>query len=204
MNQTQYLFVNGILTNPEDVRGWTDRAVEWINRNTPDKADKMEYRCGVLTRRLYQNCRVNGLQQICRSYMGDRIILVGHSNGCDIIERLVRKGLPKISEIHLIAAASEPDFEKNGFNQALARGKVDRICVYWSPVDLALKKARLSSRFLGFLGLGYGYLGLVGPKNVAFNVASQVRVIKRHLDHSQWFSRAHFKEIMDTIVANKI
>lgn len=200
MNQTIYIFVNGILTNPEDVGAWTDYAVEWINKNTEGKADKMEYRSGVLTRRWFQNERVQNLQKICKRYLGDKIILVGHSNGCDIIERMIRKGLTgKIQEIHLIAAASEHDFIKNGYNTALKAERVGKIFVYTSPIDEALRKARWSKKLFGWLGLGYGYLGLIGPSRVDAKVKDSVVIYNEQMSHSQWFSKKFFEKTMQTI-----
>lgn len=191
--------MNGILTQPEDVEAWTDHAVEWINRNTESKADKMEYRSGALTRRWYQNKRVQNLQKICKSYLGDRIILVGHSNGCDIIQRMINKGIPRVHELHLIAAASEYDFVKNGYNRALKNDHVEKIYVYTSDIDEALKKAKLSTKLFGWLGLGYGYLGLVGPDHVDPSVKDRVVVYKEPMKHSQWFSKKFFERTMNCI-----
>lgn len=200
MSNTIYIFVNGILTNPEDVESWTDRAEHWIDVNTEAKATKMEYRAGVITRRFYQSERVRNLQIICKRYVGQKIILVAHSNGGDIVQRLVNKGMPKISEIHLIASASEADFKKNGFNRALRHGNLEKITVYVSPVDNELKKAKWSTKLFGWMGLGYGYLGLVGPKNVEDSIKDKVKVISDLLDHSQWFSKKNFDRTMQTII----
>lgn len=200
MNKTIYIFVNGIMTNPEDVEAWTDRAVGWIAHNTEFKSDKMEYRSGTLTRRFYQNKRVQNLQKICKAYLGDRIVLVGHSNGCDIIQKMATKGMLKIHEIHLIAAASEHDFIKNGYNRALKRETIEKIFIYTSPIDEALKKARLSTKLFGWLGLGYGYLGLVGPLNVNPEVKDRVVVHNEPMGHSQWFSKKFFERTMQTIL----
>lgn len=200
MKSTQFIFVNGILNNPENVSGWTDLAEEWIETNTPFKANKMEYRSGALTRRIKQNDRVYNLQKICMAYGGDKIVLVGHSNGCDIIQRLINKGLPKIHEIHLIAAASEHDFRKNGFNTALKLSNVDKIHIYTSTSDEALKKAKSSRVFLKWFGLGYGYLGLVGPKYIASEVVDKVVVHERNeYRHSDWFKADNFQQTMKFI-----
>lgn len=200
MNNTIYILVNGICTNPEDVEAWTDRAEAWLDEHTKAKATKMEYKAGVLTRRWYQNERVENLQKICKRYLGDKIILVGHSNGCDIIERMLKKGLTgKIQEIHLIAAASEHDFVKNGYNNALKSERVGKIVVYTSPIDKALQKAKWSSSMFGWLGLGYGYLGLVGPLNVDPSAKDRVVVYNEEMSHSQWFSKKFFERTMKTI-----
>jgi pimeloyl-ACP methyl ester carboxylesterase len=200
MNKKVYIFVNGILTRPEDTNGWTDNAEVWIERNTGCAATKFEYFAGAVSRRLWQNDRVNKLEDICKKYLGEKIILVGHSNGCDIIERLVTRGLLRFHELHLIAAASEADFIKNGYNKALKQDRVGKILVYHSPNDKALKKARLSTTLFGWMGLGYGYLGLIGPKKVDDEVADRVTSVCRRLDHSEWFVDHEVERTMRTIV----
>lgn len=199
MNNTQIILVNGILNQPESVDGWTDHAEQWIDKNTEFKSTKMEYRATALTRRFHQGTRVKNLQKICKAYLGDRIILVGHSNGCDIIQRMINKGIPRVHELHLIAAASEHDFIKNGYNRALKNEHVEKIVVYMSPIDEALKKARLSTKLFGWLGLGYGYLGLVGPLNVNPEVKDRVVMHNEPMGHSQWFSKKFFERTMKTI-----
>lgn len=202
MSRSQYIFVNGILSKPEDVVSWTDRAVFWINKADQAgdlRADKMEYECGIFSRRFYQNDRVKNLQKIAKNYNGDRVVLVGHSNGCDIIERVVRKGTPKIHELHLIAAASQADFKKNGYNRALKNGLIENIYIYMSPIDEALEKARLSTQLFGWMGLGYGYMGLTGPLNVDPSIKHKVFVYKYDFGHSDWFSRKNFESTMRAI-----
>lgn len=200
MNNTQYILINGILNSPESVESWTDLAEEYIEIHTKHKCSKMEYRSGVLTRRWFQADRVKNLQKICKAYLGDKIILVGHSNGCDIIQRMINKGMPKVHEIHLFAAASENDFKKNGFNRALKNDQVGRIFIYCSTSDSALKKAKLSSALFGWMGLGYGYLGLVGPINISGEVVDRVKVVQENTySHSQWFSKVNFEKTMKLI-----
>lgn len=203
MNNTVYILVNGIMNNPENVESWTDKAEIYIDTHTEFKATKMEYRSGAITRRFYQGERVRNLQKICKSYLGDKIILVGHSNGCDIIQRMAIKGLMKIHELHLIAAASEANFRKNGFNRALKHEIIDKIYVYTSDVDEALKKAKLSTQLFGWLGFGYGYLGLVGPNHVDPLVNDRVVVYKETMGHSQWFSKKFFERTMNSILGKQ-
>jgi hypothetical protein len=83
--------VNGILTLPSDSDGWTDRLVVQINAAWPDKyrGDKYEYFCSPLLRMVGQEHRGEELFGLIGKYEPDknRIHLVGHSNGCDLIER---------------------------------------------------------------------------------------------------------------------
>lgn len=194
-----FLFINGILNTPEDVNAWTDNAETWIERETRYTAEKFEYRSGVFTRRLFQAARVDKVMQIAKRIDSQNLVLVGHSNGADIIERVVRKNKLQIKELHLIAAASEHNFEKNGYNKALATGAVGKIFVYCSAHDKALMKAKISS-FFQFMGLGYGYLGLVGPSRVSEENKDKVVTIWKKFDHGQWFSKANFENTMKKIV----
>ena len=199
MNQRIYIFINGIRTRPSDVQGWTDRAETWIETNTKYKGTKFEYKSGAITRRFGQEKRVDDLETIVKGFLGEKVILVGHSNGCDIINRLVKRALFRFEEIHLIGAASEKDFEKNGFNLALRSERVKRIYVYWSKNDEALKTAKLSTRLFGRFGLGYGYLGLVGPENVDPLFRSRVCSFEHDFDHSDYFRGGNFEETMKLI-----
>ena len=103
---TVYIFVNGILNFPGDAEGWTDRAVTWINKNTDAKGEKFEYFSGVITRRFRQQYRAIKLSELIEQYDGWTIILVGHSNGCDVILRALKLTKVKIGEVHLVARAA--------------------------------------------------------------------------------------------------
>lgn len=189
MKKRFYIFINGILNRPENVNGWTDEAESWIENNTNFAAQKYEYKCGVLTRRIFQKERVNQLHEVIDKLHGE-VVLVGHSNGCDIIERLIRIGVA-VKEIHLIAAASEHDFRKNRYNLAMAQGTVGKIFIYCSPEDEYLTKARISTYLLGWCGLGYGYMGLVGPKYVLPAFKDRVQVIYKNYKHSEWVNKTN-------------
>jgi hypothetical protein len=202
-----FIFVNGILSWPSDADGWTDRAVTWTNIRTESVGEKYEYVCGPLTRRLKQQRRAEGLAKMCRYYancVGQdphetgpeqpwEIHLVGHSNGCDIILRTL-KLLPRfmrIKSVHLIAAACEADFDANGLNEKLWNGQLGRVEVYTGGEDHALKFATLTGHFLSPFGLGYGSLGLTGPKNAA----DDHRIVEHHepfFGHSTWFEPVQF------------
>jgi predicted alpha/beta hydrolase family esterase len=197
-----FILINGILNNPENVGSWTDLAEDWLEKNCPkDGATRFEYKSGVITRRLFQNDRVDNLEKIVeRHYTGERIVLVGHSNGCDIIQRFLNRSNLRVHEVHLIAGACEASFDKNRLNKALHNGYVNRIICYVSPVDEALKKAKWSTRLLGWLGLGYGYLGLIGPQDVDFSLKEKVDIVSRKLSHSGWFNKDNFELTMRRIV----
>lgn len=202
MRKMCFIFINGILNVPGDVSGWTDKAEAWIEVNTVHPATRLEYFSDAIFRRFQQEHLVDDLATICERYDDHKIVLVGHSNGCDIIIRLIKRMKHDIHHAHLIAGACERDFYKNGINMAIMEGTLGRVTVYWSPKDKALKKARLSSRLFGWMGLGYGYMGLTGPFNVSDKISHKVNSVERHFDHSQWFSTKNFDETMLAIAAS--
>lgn len=192
---TLFLYINGIKAQPERVHDWQDRAVRWTAANVPASiADAYEYKARPLTRWMKQGQRVKSVFDLIRDYRdripGLEIVVAGHSNGGDIAVRLVREhpGL-RIRELHLIAAATDPDFQRNRLNDVLLSGYLDRVVCYVSRDDSALgTPASLSRFFGGWAGLGYGDLGRVGPENVDPRVQERVAIIPRHtFDHSTWF-----------------
>jgi hypothetical protein len=187
------VFINGILAAPGDAEGWTDRAVTWSHLHTDFRAEKLEYFTGAITRRLHQQARATKFARMLERYAaaGFTFSLVGHSNGCDLILRIARllAGSRTIRHVHLVAAAAEADFERNGLNELLCERTVGRAQIYASRSDHALGFARLTSRPLSLLGLGYGSLGLTGPANVSSHVTSRVSVIDQPgYGHSTWFA----------------
>jgi hypothetical protein len=197
-----FLFINGILTRPEGIDGWQDRAVSYINgRGGVDHADRYEYACGAITRRIGQEKRVRECAELLmRANPRSRKVICSHSNGADICLRLLAEHpWIRVHELHLFAAAAEHDFAKNGLNAAFARGQVDRVVCYCSSADKALKAGRVTRKLFGFLGLGYGFLGLVGPENVAEEFAGNVETVwKAGYGHSDWLGK-HFDEAMGMV-----
>lgn len=200
MKRKTFILINGILNNPESVEAWTDEAESWIQNNTNFSADRMEYKSGVLTRRIYQNARVENLEKMVSRATSDKVILVGHSNGCDIIQRFLNRGIIAVHQVHLIAAASECDFKKNGLNKALHNLRVREIFIYCSKRDRALQRAKTTSKWLKWIGLGYGYLGLDGPKNVDLSLNDRVHVcFENTYDHGTWFQESQFDKTLKLI-----
>jgi len=199
MKKTVYVLINGILNNPEDIHGWTDTAELWIETKTKARATRMEYKSGALTRRIFQGKRIKNLVEIVREYSECNIILVGHSNGCEIICQALRTSDIKAKEVHLVAAAATRDFRKNGLNEALESKRVGKLFLYGSINDSALKKAKAFG-FLSYFGLGYGWLGLDGPENVANELTGRMEMHWRDgFDHSTWWNNDNFEETMKLI-----
>lgn len=200
MKKPYYVFIPGIFGDPENPEEWTDRAETYVELNCEGcSATTLPYKSDAIFRRMGQEERVNNLEKVLTRIESRKLILVAHSNGGDIVERIVKRKLFDFEEIHLIGSAGEGDFTKNGFNEALKESHVKKIFVYWSKKDKALQKAKWSSYFLSWIGLGYGYLGLTGPKKVNKNVRYKVKSIQYHIDHSEYFSKAEFPILMHKI-----
>ena len=198
-----YLYINGILTSPEDRHAWTDRAVTWTESHYGHLADRYEYFSGALTRRLFQSARVRDCSIRLQQYSGVERVVVGHSNGADIACRLLQEESQpslELHSLHLIAAAAEADFEKNGLNHALLTGRLGHVYLYCSRNDAALRLAQATQIF-SFLGLGYGSLGRTGPRNVDPRIADRITITWRDdFGHSTWFTPAEFAKTMAAVV----
>ncbi len=204
MNSTPTIIIciNGINENPGANDAWTDEATAELNLRTGSatKAEKFEYLARTLTRWIRQRKRAESLARRCKQFSdnGWHIVLVGHSNGCDLIARVLALEVPALS-VHLFApAADEATFAK-----AIAAKAVRRIHIYGSPDDGVLKTAWWT-RWMGRLvGLGYGSMGLRGAE-FARAYPAQVRDHSiRGYGHSTWFDPGwHFRQTMDLLLKN--
>lgn len=198
-----YLLVNGIRAEARgNVDEWPVLAEDWIENRTPHKAGRYGYHVNFWDRWIWQRKHVKNVCTILsrkRAAAPDaRLFVVGHSNGAAIAcAALAKDQTLRISELHLIAGAVDASFEKNGLNAAIERGQVKRVVCYCSGGDGALKLAKESGRFLRKVGLGYGYLGLVGPRDVRAPEGVVREVWKNEYDHSSWFDGgARFDDTM--------
>lgn len=200
--RTVFIAINGIRTNPGDAEGWTDRFVTWINTRLPDGvvAEKFEYRCSALLRRIKQSRRADQISKKVGYYRraGYRVVLVGHSNGCDLIARVLDVCGQDIDTAHLISPAADED----DFADAIREGLIRRIHLYGSRNDGALRFARATRPLIGWLGLGYGSLGLRGPE---FEQRFP-EVVHDHTDdtcgHSTWLQKGErFEALMQSVAA---
>lgn len=181
-----FICINGIRADPSDARGWTDNFVTSLNIDTPDwvQAEKFEYYTSAIFRSWGQRKRAQELVRKINFYLnaGYRVVLIGHSNGCDIIVKALDMGI-RVDAIHLFAAAA---YEKD-LETAIEEKLVRRVHLYGSPDDLALKTASFTSKFLKLFGVGYGSLGLRG-KTLAEKYPN---IVKDHsvkgYGHSTWF-----------------
>jgi hypothetical protein len=181
-----FICVNGILTAPGSADGWTDRAVTWLNLHTAGKAEKFEYAAGALTRRFRQSRRAQAIARMAGFYRraGFDLVFLAHSNGCDLVERVLDSIGGPVRSVHFFAAASSGRQLAN----ALSWGTCRAAYLYGSPRDRALRLARISSRLLGWAGLGYGALGLHGAEFAEMHPGA-IAITDEAQGHSSWFAR---------------
>lgn len=195
-----FIFVNGIMTFPGASDNWNGRATSWALQRGR-LAEKCEYFVGPISRMFGQWSRAKKLAKTMRFYYsrGFKMVLVGHSNGCDVIHKaLVRSEWPEVMSLHLIAAASEADFQKTGYNEALRTNRIGEIHCYVGTRDKALWFA---SRSWLARGIGYGSLGQDGPRKLASDVESRVHEVRKPFSHSTWFDEEDgtFDRLMERI-----
>jgi pimeloyl-ACP methyl ester carboxylesterase len=195
-----YVFINGILNFPGASDNWTDRGVTWVQTKTEHRAEKFEYLCFVVSRRLSLDRWAKNLSALVAHYAGRDIALVAHSNGCELVCRMLQISGVHIRRVHLISGACSPDFYKNGLNEALRENRVGEVVVHVAEKDLPMRIANVSRYLIGWLGLGYGTLGLNGPTNIDPAVQERVTVVREpNFGHSTWFEPQHFDDLMMTV-----
>lgn len=195
-----YIFVNGILTFPGLSHNWNRRAVTWVHVNTPHRAESLEYYIGPITRPFLDGYRARKLARKLGFYIdaGFELVLVGHSNGCDVVLDALRLlDWPDIHQVHLFSGACEADCELNGLNAALAGQRIGRVFNYVAEMDLALHLAATPiGRAFGFGILGCGAQG-IPDSLITSNQFVEVR--NTHFGHSTWFAGQHFAKTMERI-----
>jgi len=199
--KTVYIYINGILNNPGKYDNWTDRAVTWTHLHTEARAEKFEYFTTIFTHSWAQGRRAKKYAKMVRYYKGWNIVLVGHSNGCDVVLRILRRlKKVKIKAIHLIAGACEADMSKNGVLSQLEQGLLGEVKVYLGGQDKAMWAA-WASKILKPTGFGYGDLGGSTCLEVGIQIGPESVIYKEKYDHSDWFqeSNGNFSRTMKMI-----
>ena len=197
--KTVYIFVNGIKTFPGQSKNWNGRAVTATHARFGGKscvvAEKVEYYTTALTRSLLQKHRAEKLVKVCSFYRDWNRVLVGHSNGADVIlDALHMDHTIRVSRLHLISPAVDWDCHKNGLNGFYRDGQITYPPSIWvAGKDKAL---RLGGSFFGKL-LGYGALGLKGPK--PGTLLAQAGYCEPNFGHSDWFNDENFNKTMERI-----
>ena len=196
-----YIYVNGILNMPSNTEAWTDRAVTWTHVRTGMHAEKYEYYSPVLFRRLRQQNRAEKLARMIRYYDKWDIVLVGHSNGCDVIMRtLALLKDKKMKEIHFIAPACSRQV-KHQMRLLVKTEQLEWFQIFLGGKDRVMEWATISQRLFGPFGLGYGDLGAENYKVVGKVVGDDNVIYEPSFDHSTWFEKTtHFENTMHRIV----
>lgn len=161
MSRTSIILANGILTPASRDNAWTDFSIDWLNNHVVGEVvtTAYEYDAEIIFGPWKNMSRAESIIERVKAYTahGDRVILIGHSNGCDIIAHVLQQ--VEVDEVHLISPATD---EKT-IEMGIVLGNVDRVHIYGSTRDRALGWGARLSRILT-LGLGgYGSLGLRGP-----------------------------------------
>ena len=197
-----FIFCHGILSNPADSRVWDHRAVSWINRNTEWKGDNLPYVCGPISRAWHQGERIERLADLLTYYAGWDITLAAHSNGCDIAVNALRQSGAVIHNLNLFNAATRPDWQSNGMNDVMKSGRCGKVAVYCAGQDMALAFVH-DNPFARLLG--YGCLGVHGPRRVSALLAGRVATVRADpwtgFGHSTCWSEANFDSTMKLITA---
>lgn len=195
--------VPGIRSIPGDAKNWCGRAVTWLHTKTSEiiTAEKIEYFTAAVLRPFGQRDRSDKLVRTASYY--DNAIwrkdVVAHSNGTDVVtDALKQDPALRFHTVHLVCAACEADFWKNGLNQCLREGRIRWVRVYVATDDKALKFA--ASWFAKKI-LGYGTLGRRGPCRVAAEVAGRVETVEWNgYGHSTCWDDEHFDDTMKLFV----
>lgn len=197
-----YFFIAGINADTADIDGWTERAERSCERRGL-RANAYPYHVNALDRWVWQAKHVRNATRCLRESLmtSDDVVIAAHSNGVAIALGMLRADPAMVvSELHLIAGAAFASYKDNGLNDAIARHQVGKVFLYCSRDDLALKAAQTTRKFLRFVGLGFGSIGLTGPADMSDEADARTRVIWHEgFDHSTYFDDANFRDTMRAI-----
>ena len=198
-----WISIPGINCFPGESDNWSGRFVTHLMSIKPYKAaEKVEYHCNAITRAFHNKARAYRLYKTLSYYKDRKIILVNHSNGADVTIDMLNfyDDWPNIYKIHFVCPACESDFEKNNLNKFIKEGRIGSCNIYMAGKDFMLKLAHTYiARFL----LGYGVLGLEGPKNIDNAIKNKVNVIwKNWIDygHSTCWEDKNFDKTMKLFI----
>lgn len=201
-----YIIVPGIHSSTKNNFDWFVRLAEDIMRKGARNPVALEYRysTNALTRRAAQQRRARELADIIDKWQKFNIILVGHSNGCDLIQRALKITHAKVKTVHAFAGACENELKKTGFYDAFVYNRLGKLFVYASKNDRALKYAANISRLFNFIGMGYGLLGYRGATGIPKSFQDKVvNIFDNTLDHNDYFGK-FYERTLNTILLEEI
>lgn len=194
-------FVNGVRTWPGRVDNWTGRATTHVLSH-PEYgavAEKVEYFTFAMTRSLLQGRRAGKMIKCMSHFPPDKWDrhVVAHSNGADVAIDAIQRSGEKIKTLLLFSPAIDWDCLKNGLHDIYSSGLVLYAPhLFIAGKDLPLKWA---GTFFGKM-LGYGYLGLKGPKPGTFGYSGGMPITyEADYGHSDWFNSKNFDATMRDI-----
>lgn len=221
------LAIHGILTGRSDVT-WPERLQAFAHRNATTCPDSFvvltdQYDAGPFPRLnwFFGNPKMaRGMARRILSWLEDgvheRVTLVGHSNGCDIVRRVAMQLAEMevtVEAVILIAPPLSPRLSANGLQACIDSGHLRRVVCYFTPRDTVLAPAVTANPFTWLLTAirwPYGNMGRVGISEaitveatdpapagvVAFN-----RVFPTYW-HTTYFSRPTTPETFKTILSD--
>jgi pimeloyl-ACP methyl ester carboxylesterase len=200
-----YIFINGIFNWPSRPDEWTDRAVTWTHTKTHHYAEKIEYFTTIINPGKLRSIRAKKISRMIEFYDKENwdLVMVGHSNGCEMILKILEDTGRSAESIHLISAACDEDFGTNGLNQKLMDNRIGKIHLYGSNEDYVLKLASYCNWLANIFALNYGLLGLNGPKNIEDSVKDRVLDHSNNsMGHSGWTREKNVYTTIKNIMVN--
>jgi len=183
-----YVFVPGILG--QIGTGWEYAAADFIRANQLGSAMMLDYQDGIF--RWHQRANTTRLLQMVagveKSNASTHTVLVGHSNGTALICDALQRGMV-CDEVWLLSSCASVFCARNGLNEALLQTRVDAVHVLITPDDEVLPV-----NWGGWL-LGYGMLGLYGPRDADPRIKTWTHTGYRHSTPVYEEFRATMREI---------
>jgi pimeloyl-ACP methyl ester carboxylesterase len=187
MTLMRYIFVPGINNYAGSPYAWTDRAVTAINkRMTCDAAEKFEYTAFPLSRLVLAERRARALAELIDSYPIDSfaLVVVGHSNGADLIRRALLRSKRPANFVHFLSPAVHAT--RHGLVKLIRDGQIGFLRIY-----LATRDRILPRRFLGRQE--------VDSVRRQFAEEHHTEIFSEPFGHSGWFTPARFATTMRQI-----
>lgn len=198
--RTAFILVNGIFNDPGSDNAWTDFGVDWLNLHTvePTVTVAYEYGTDAIFRSLKQKARTEAIARRADAYHqnGDRVILVGHSNGCDLIARVIKT--QQVDEVHLISPATD----ESELDVGIKAGNVGAVFIYGSTGDLVLKYGARATRILTLGLAGFGSLGLRGPAYAAKHPKIVFDLSDNRHGHGTWLDDHNLIATLGAVATN--
>lgn len=204
MSLPAFHVINGIQNSPDNPHEFTDESVRWGRHASPPLFDifKFEYRERGTIGRLWRQYGFAKSFAAAMAAEDGMPTIVAHSWGNNVaLLALAKYYMGPVGHFHMIAAAAEPNFHRNGLNAMLKSGRLGGVTLYRGGRDSALDRwATLSETAakplewltLGKFTVGYRRAGSMQLKEEDYAIEPSVRPRVRFVDrptfeHSTWF-----------------